>query len=811
MTTFEQRATRNNYRGFGAPDAGIWFGRGKTAERFGPVTITRHGRGLTVHTRGGRIVDSFGDTAKFWFIPEGAPGPSADEIAAAAAAEAALQSRLAAAEAERRAAAAELAESYRQTAALLAATPAADPARITWAAAGKPETLIWFDRGIGPGKPLVVTFNEYGNRLYDARTGQEVAHYASDCPQWYAPVPAAPAVEPRTAAPTSVVIVSCGGTKAVGVVAAGAKYVGSYHLMARRAAAALAARTGATVYILSALYGLLQLDTPIDDYDLRMGEPGSVTAGRVAEQAAALGITDAAVTVIAGRAYANVVSTVWPHAVRVLDGTNGMPQQMKRMSEIVRGEWTPAAPAAAAPALFGADLVAPPAADPVPAVQLQRGDVLEPGTFGYDRHADPLLVVASAVSADVVDSRPRVALMVQPATFSGHGWHVLVWADAPVMRTGRRTDVPTGPEQPLPPITDARPIDGPYPTPPPAEISGEYVTLPAGCSLPAYGLLPSNTVIVLARGKFWNSQYRETPDLTMHIAVWGLPTVALCRADLVDTQGREEYADRDGSIYYRHSGRPDLAGRDDARYGYPGESTCETCRREFTQRNREVLPARIRYPMKEERRRIRQQQVRRPWHAASRPQRSPPPFSTQVTPPLCSKPSNRSTWHPSSRPAWANPTSTSRQAERSPPSPRRRPTSRSMRAARSGSGGRHRRKRTGAPASPPGHRRGHRADPFPNAVETRCTTQGDSRCPPLPVPLSNSQVISMQPRRGRWCWYPSLTVIPSAPSCGTTTPATRPCRSSTATAAARPTSPASASSAPLPPNSPPRPTSPPTR
>jgi DNA (cytosine-5)-methyltransferase 1 len=283
--------------------------------------------------------------------------------------------------------------------------------------------------------------------VFDSVTGARVG-YATQ----YGVVPL-PAEQP-TAAPAPVVIIPCGGRKAAGLLPAGEKYIGSYHQMTRKAAAAIAERTGARVLILSALYGLLELDDLVDDYDLQMGQPGSVVAGRVAEQAARLGITDALVTVIAGKAYANVVTAVWPHAVRVLDGTNGMPHQMKRMSEITRGEWSPnRATAAAVFALFGADLVAPPALELARAADLRRGDVLAPGTFGV-AGADPVLVTATPVGAS-----DEVALMVRPLTFPGRGKHVAVPADYGVDVTGHDTlpaSIATAAaEYPLPPLAEA--------------------------------------------------------------------------------------------------------------------------------------------------------------------------------------------------------------------------------------------------------------------------------------------------------------------------------------------------------------------
>lgn len=457
------QAARENHRDFGAPAAGTWFGRGKVPTTDGiRVTLERHGRELIVRHLSGGTVDGFSVTAKFWFVPDSTPDPSVDELAAAAAAEADRQARLAAFEAEQRAAAAELNVSRRETAELLAATPtAAAPTRTTWAGAGKPKTLVWFGRDIHPGPPLVVTFNEYGNRLYDARTGQQVAHYGSDCPQWYAPVPAAPpapTVEQPTPAP--VVIVPCGSRKRPGLVRAAEKYVGPYARSARLAGEALAQRSGARVITLSARYGLLDDDDLVDDYDLTMGDPGSVTAARIAEQAARLGITDSLVTVIAGKTYADVVSAVWPHAIRALDGCTSYGNQRARMGHIARGTWSPPAPvgATAMPALFGAELVAPADVTCTAAGDLVRGDVLAPATFGA-QHADPVLVIASARPVDQPDGRRRVSLIVRPLPFPGHSRHLIVWADASVDVVGRHRGA--GNDSVHPPAEDAEILDGP--------------------------------------------------------------------------------------------------------------------------------------------------------------------------------------------------------------------------------------------------------------------------------------------------------------------------------------------------------------
>jgi hypothetical protein len=146
-----------------------------------------------------------------------------------------------------------------------------------------------------------------------------------------------------------------------------------------------------------------------------MGDVGCVTAGRIAEQAARLGITDSLVTVIAGRAYADVVSAVWPHAGRALDGCTTYGNQRARMGHIVRGSWSPEVPvgATAVPALCGTELVAPTDVTPVAAGDLVRGDDLAPGTFGA-QHTDAVLVTASGRPVDQPGGRRRVSPIVRP-------------------------------------------------------------------------------------------------------------------------------------------------------------------------------------------------------------------------------------------------------------------------------------------------------------------------------------------------------------------------------------------------------------
>src|SRR5690349_4767772 len=77
------------------------------------------------------------------------------------------------------------------------------------------------------------------------------------------------------------VVVPCGGKKLNHSAPAGELYIGSYHRACRRAAEAL---RPARILILSALHGLVELDQVLAPYDLRMGQPGSVTESMLTEQ-----------------------------------------------------------------------------------------------------------------------------------------------------------------------------------------------------------------------------------------------------------------------------------------------------------------------------------------------------------------------------------------------------------------------------------------------------------------------------------------------------------------------------------------------
>jgi hypothetical protein len=145
------------------------------------------------------------------------------------------------------------------------------------------------------------------------------------------------------APPRRLVLVVCGARKrpctetAAGQTTAGRMYTGSYHQAARRAAAALAG-PDSQILIMSARYGLLGLDDRIERYDLRLGQPGAITAQQLHEQATRRGLLHVdQVVVLAPAAYAALARGVWPHADLPLAGSRGIGEQLARLAHIAAG------------------------------------------------------------------------------------------------------------------------------------------------------------------------------------------------------------------------------------------------------------------------------------------------------------------------------------------------------------------------------------------------------------------------------------------------------------------------------------------
>jgi len=129
------------------------------------------------------------------------------------------------------------------------------------------------------------------------------------------------------------VIIPCGGKKAGHRTQARSLYRGAYFRAGLTAARRLTSPD--RIRILSAMHGLLRLDELVAPYDLRMGQPGSVTAERVLRQAAEQGLVDEPhVVVLGGKAYRDVARAVWPHAEDPLAGTRSMGEQMAALARM---------------------------------------------------------------------------------------------------------------------------------------------------------------------------------------------------------------------------------------------------------------------------------------------------------------------------------------------------------------------------------------------------------------------------------------------------------------------------------------------
>jgi len=124
-----------------------------------------------------------------------------------------------------------------------------------------------------------------------------------------------------------IVVVPCGVAKRSHRTAAGAMYTGAYHRACMRYARSIVVPE--QIRILSAKYGLLELADEIEPYNLKMGQPGCVTAAKVWQQAQRAGILDATVIALGGRHYTAICRAVWPACFTPLKGVGGMGKQMQ--------------------------------------------------------------------------------------------------------------------------------------------------------------------------------------------------------------------------------------------------------------------------------------------------------------------------------------------------------------------------------------------------------------------------------------------------------------------------------------------------
>ncbi|MER5687514.1 DUF6884 domain-containing protein [Streptomyces sp. NPDC002205] len=131
------------------------------------------------------------------------------------------------------------------------------------------------------------------------------------------------------------VVIPCGSRKLGRRARAAEMYVGSYHRACRKAADALQPDR---LLILSAHYGLLDLDDVIEPYDTPHGTAAAITAQVLLKQATMRDIVLLdPVVALGGARHVSLVRTIWPHARTPLAGTRGMGEQMARLAALRRG------------------------------------------------------------------------------------------------------------------------------------------------------------------------------------------------------------------------------------------------------------------------------------------------------------------------------------------------------------------------------------------------------------------------------------------------------------------------------------------
>ncbi|MER6102412.1 DUF6884 domain-containing protein [Streptomyces sp. NPDC001832] len=181
-------------------------------------------------------------------------------------------------------------------------------------------------------KKFVDTFTEPYERTQRLISGYlSMAEGEDQAPDFMGAIHSRDEVE---AEPKRLVIIACGGKKsdAPGRIPAEERYTGNYFNACREASEVM---DGPTM-VLSAKYGLISLTEEIENYDVRLGDKGSVRLGSVKQQVEKLGLEDAKVTVLGGEKYVKAVRQVWPDAEAPLKG--GIGQQLKQLAGIYGGE-----------------------------------------------------------------------------------------------------------------------------------------------------------------------------------------------------------------------------------------------------------------------------------------------------------------------------------------------------------------------------------------------------------------------------------------------------------------------------------------
>ena len=131
------------------------------------------------------------------------------------------------------------------------------------------------------------------------------------------------------------VIIPCGGQKLPHAAHADELYTGSMFQDTLRTALMMTDRNN--IFILSAKYGLVMLDVVLPPYDLKMGDPGSVTPGQVQRDLREMLDFSEPFTISAllPKAYLKVLRDAYNFEIEnCFEGCKGIGYQKARLAEI---------------------------------------------------------------------------------------------------------------------------------------------------------------------------------------------------------------------------------------------------------------------------------------------------------------------------------------------------------------------------------------------------------------------------------------------------------------------------------------------
>lgn len=112
-------------------------------------------------------------------------------------------------------------------------------------------------------------------------------------------------------------LVACGKEKVQHSIEARRMYTGSYFKACLRYAES---QPNDGIYILSAMYGIVDLDEIIMPYDVLIGDSNSILHSDVINQAANKGLIHENVIVLGGKKYVNFAKKIWQNVSSPLEG-----------------------------------------------------------------------------------------------------------------------------------------------------------------------------------------------------------------------------------------------------------------------------------------------------------------------------------------------------------------------------------------------------------------------------------------------------------------------------------------------------------